>query len=520
MKVNCQSCGAQYAIADDKVRGRKVKVRCKSCTATIVVDGASLVGSPEGAAGLGVEQKTLDGSALSPFASSQELWSVSVSDDDQRELTREQILEAMSRGEFGEGVYLWKEGMADWQPLEGVAEFKQALGPPADLAPFPAPAAVAASPAAAPPAAPAPFPAPAAVVPRVAAAPRAAAVPRASAPKDLFSPRSLEDDEGEALAPTPALGATGSAGHTGLRNESSVLFSLDALKRQSTAPPPAPAKAHKPTDAFTLGFGSGGLGGMGGGGGLFAPDAQALLTAPAAPEPPVAIAAAPGLPAFDVVPPKKSPRWLLPTAGVALVGVAALAFFTLRGGSAEPAASNPTAEAAVSAQDARAFEEEKQKAEEEAQRAEAERAALEKAEAEKKAEEARKAEAEKAEAEKKAEESKAASSKGSQAVGGSAKAPPKAAAVEAPSGGGPQFDVGAAKAALGAAAAEAAGCKGDAGSGRATVTFGPSGSVTSVSISGVSGFQSNCASGAFKKARVPAFSGAPVTVARSFKISG
>ena len=39
MKVSCQACGAKYTIADDKVRGRKVKIRCKSCGTPIVVDG-------------------------------------------------------------------------------------------------------------------------------------------------------------------------------------------------------------------------------------------------------------------------------------------------------------------------------------------------------------------------------------------------------------------------------------------------------------------------------------------------
>ena len=39
MKITCQSCGAKYAIADEKVRGRRVKVRCKSCNEPIVVDG-------------------------------------------------------------------------------------------------------------------------------------------------------------------------------------------------------------------------------------------------------------------------------------------------------------------------------------------------------------------------------------------------------------------------------------------------------------------------------------------------
>ena len=40
MKISCQSCQAKYTIADDKVLGKIVKIRCKKCGETIVVNGA------------------------------------------------------------------------------------------------------------------------------------------------------------------------------------------------------------------------------------------------------------------------------------------------------------------------------------------------------------------------------------------------------------------------------------------------------------------------------------------------
>jgi predicted Zn finger-like uncharacterized protein len=39
MKVTCQSCQAKYTIADEKVRGKVAKIRCKKCGTTILVDG-------------------------------------------------------------------------------------------------------------------------------------------------------------------------------------------------------------------------------------------------------------------------------------------------------------------------------------------------------------------------------------------------------------------------------------------------------------------------------------------------
>src|SRR5690349_15132628 len=45
MKVTCQSCQARYTIADEKVRGKVAKIRCKKCGTTILVDGTDGAGS-------------------------------------------------------------------------------------------------------------------------------------------------------------------------------------------------------------------------------------------------------------------------------------------------------------------------------------------------------------------------------------------------------------------------------------------------------------------------------------------
>jgi len=45
MKVTCQSCQARYTIADEKVRGKVAKIRCKKCGTTILVDGIDGTGS-------------------------------------------------------------------------------------------------------------------------------------------------------------------------------------------------------------------------------------------------------------------------------------------------------------------------------------------------------------------------------------------------------------------------------------------------------------------------------------------
>jgi hypothetical protein len=98
--------------------------------------------------------------------------------------------------------------------------------------------------------------------------------------------------------------------------------------------------------------------------------------------------------------------------------------------------------------------------------------------------------------------------------------PPPPAAPTGPIG---SFNRGAALAQLGAASGRAASCKrpdGPSGSGRATVTFAPDGSVSKVSVpppfAGTP--TGSCISSAFTGARVPAFTGSAVSLPGSFRI--
>ena len=39
MKIVCENCAAKYSIADEKVKGKAFKIRCKKCGESIVVRG-------------------------------------------------------------------------------------------------------------------------------------------------------------------------------------------------------------------------------------------------------------------------------------------------------------------------------------------------------------------------------------------------------------------------------------------------------------------------------------------------
>src|SRR5258708_30317760 len=114
MKVTCQSCQAKYTIADEKVRGKVAKIRCKKCGTTIIVNGT------EGT----VPSVTSDDAH--PSASGEQ-WSVLVADGDQRTMAAAQVAELFAGGSISLETPVWKDGMPDWLPLSQVETLRVAV---------------------------------------------------------------------------------------------------------------------------------------------------------------------------------------------------------------------------------------------------------------------------------------------------------------------------------------------------------------------------------------------------------
>jgi predicted Zn finger-like uncharacterized protein len=501
MKVSCQACGAKYTIADDKVRGRRVKVRCKSCRAPIVVDGSQPASEAQ-PAGDGAEPKTEAAPAATPGEVAASTWEVNLSDTEQRRMTLAEITEGWQAGVVTADAYVWQDGFDDWKPILEAPE----IGPLLSAAAA-APAAAEAAPGHTP-TAPlqtakgAAFPTPAAATkPQLPAARPVAGAARGGgrpvANADLFSGEPADDAAQVAVS--------------GARNENSVLFSLDALKAGFTPTGQEPAP-RRPTPKKS---GLDDLMNIGGGGTLLGFDNQALLTAPAPPDPPkpkpVTDSSLMGTSTTTAALPadKKPSKMMLAIGGavalLALVGIV-LAFSGDK--KEEVVAERPPAEKAEPKLD-------EPKAPEPAPAPEA------------KADDAGAAAADTKPAEDKPAEEKTSDAKPSDSK---ASKPSTVATKPAPVedkkpavAGGP-FDTGAAKAALGAAAGQAAGCKkpgGPTGSGKVIVTFAPSGRVTTANVQGGSfgGTPTGgCVASVFRRAKVPPFSGTGVTVSKSFTI--
>jgi predicted Zn finger-like uncharacterized protein len=106
MKIVCESCGAKYSIADEKVAGKVFKIRCKKCSAVIVVKG---------------DQPSEGAEAAREFDyGSDAIWHVVVGGEQQGPFAPRQIGELLAEGKIDWEAYVWREGMEGWQPAKDV----------------------------------------------------------------------------------------------------------------------------------------------------------------------------------------------------------------------------------------------------------------------------------------------------------------------------------------------------------------------------------------------------------------
>jgi len=374
MKITCQSCQSKYTVSDEKVQGKTVKIKCRKCGATILVNSAGAVA----AAGGGIADPVSAASGPSDGAS----YLVNVSEGDQRTMSLAEVVSAYQSGAINAETYVWADGMADWAPLGQVdalvaslsggasvyaAEQAQAQYAPESAVqpaydPQPAAQSAYAAPAAQPaygqqpggygaPAAQPGYAAAAAMPEPAPSAPRAAARREAARPsQDLFGapqeqPQRPSDDIATS-APLFSNGAGAAGGTSGRREENSVLFSLSALTAKTGGPAPVAA----PSATAPKGDDSGLI------------DLKALASGAAAPSPAAAIVpddgglfqlsaplgapsmAAPSI-APSVAPPAKNRGPLYIAVGVAVAGLAiAGAFLAAKGGDQpQPVATETTA---------------------------------------------------------------------------------------------------------------------------------------------------------------------------------
>jgi len=114
VRTVCDSCGARFRIADDLVRGRTVKVRCRRCGAAVEV---SLP------AGRGRRSPP-------PPPAGPEEWYLAVGAGCIGPLSMEELHLRVQRGEVGAEDLIWREGLSGWETIARVPAVRVALGLP------------------------------------------------------------------------------------------------------------------------------------------------------------------------------------------------------------------------------------------------------------------------------------------------------------------------------------------------------------------------------------------------------
>ena len=119
MKIVCEACQAKYSIADEKVRGKVFKIRCKKCSHVIVVRGTG-----DGATSQSGEVPLTGGASSAPDLASDAGWHIVVDGEQVGPLSEADIRGRLSRSEISPDTYIWKEGLSDWVKVGTLAEFK------------------------------------------------------------------------------------------------------------------------------------------------------------------------------------------------------------------------------------------------------------------------------------------------------------------------------------------------------------------------------------------------------------
>ncbi len=125
MKLICDQCGARYSIADEKVRGRVFKIRCKKCDNVIVVRGDTAVAPAQ-------EQASPESAPVAQQQPAQapppeQVWYLLVGQQQVGPLAQAEVEAKVKVGEASGESYVWREGFGDWVQLKTLPEYASVL---------------------------------------------------------------------------------------------------------------------------------------------------------------------------------------------------------------------------------------------------------------------------------------------------------------------------------------------------------------------------------------------------------
>ena len=121
MKILCDHCGAKYTIADEKVRGRVFKLRCKKCGEAIIIRGDEAQAAPP--------EASEGGSSVEPSAPPKQLgpeegvWHLVIDRRQVGPMDAEEVRALFDDGRITLDNFAWREGFEEWLKLSAIEEF-------------------------------------------------------------------------------------------------------------------------------------------------------------------------------------------------------------------------------------------------------------------------------------------------------------------------------------------------------------------------------------------------------------
>jgi len=116
MKIVCDSCGAKYSIADEKVAGKIFKIRCKKCSSVLEVRG-----DQTNAQAATEQEATSD-------RGGEATWYIVVDGEQKGPLAPIDLSQLFAKGSVSLESYVWNEGFDDWRVASEVPEVAQLFG--------------------------------------------------------------------------------------------------------------------------------------------------------------------------------------------------------------------------------------------------------------------------------------------------------------------------------------------------------------------------------------------------------
>jgi predicted Zn finger-like uncharacterized protein len=133
VNVTCEKCQRRYAIPDEKLRDRKVRIRCRNCQSPIEVSlpPAPPVAQAGAAANPWDEEPTRAAPALDRNAH----WFAMKNGQQEGPLDLAALQEKVRQGEVTLATFLWRDGLPEWRKADQLPELLPVFAAPRSAKP-------------------------------------------------------------------------------------------------------------------------------------------------------------------------------------------------------------------------------------------------------------------------------------------------------------------------------------------------------------------------------------------------